>query len=125
MNGYASFETLVDDRRLARVEDQLRRVFPALPDSSLFVTFIQPATVASTEQGPVDVPDLATLAVISKNPRKGPDIMTQGQMLLTVWRTEDGQYRHFVGVQDPLLLVYRPILRNHLESLASLRELTN
>lgn len=125
MGGYAAFETLVDDRRLARVEDQVRRVFPTLPDSSLFVTFIQPATVAKTEQGPVPVPALATLAVISKNPRGGADVMTQGQMLLTLWQDEDGQYRHFVGVVDPALRFYRPIVRNHLESLQSLRELLN
>ena len=125
MAGYADFDTLIDDLRLARVEEKLRQKFPTLPGDSVFVTFIQPVTTAQTENGPVEVPDLGSLAVISRHPRKGPDLMTQGQVLLTAWREAEWRFRHLVGLSDPALLLYAPIVRSHLESLQSLRELMN
>lgn len=120
---FADLEPLIPDARLERLEEKFRRAF-VLPEGTVFVTYIEPKTTIPTEAGPTELPERATFAVISPNPRHPThSVMTKGATWLSTWRHEDSLRRTFAGVRDLADEIYRPIIRRHLETIKNLREM--
>lgn len=117
-------EPLITDERLARVEGRLRAEFRLLPEDASLVTYWQESFEAAKEgtDEPFLVPKLAVLAVMSTNPRHPThDTMTLGSMRFEDWAFEERTFKHFVGVEDPALKLYRPIVRRHIDTIENLK----
>lgn len=121
---FSDLEPLIDDARLERLEAKLRRAF-VLPESTLFVTFVQPRGIVRLEDGQETTGPLGVFAVMSPNPRakKGERVMTRGDIPLATWDREEKMRGHFAGVRDLADEVYRPIVRRHLETMKNLAEM--
>lgn len=117
-------EPLITDERLARVEGRLRDEFKHFPDDASLLTYWQDSFEAGKEgqDEPISVPKLAVLAVISRNPRHPDyDTMTMGSMRFDDWASEERSFKHFAGVEDPALKLYRPIVRRHISTIENLK----
>lgn len=117
--GIATGEQLVDDRRLWAAADRLGVMFPDLPRLGYdLVTWIQEPTDVETENGPVHLPRVAVLAVISPHP-KDPDRQrfSKAAMWYDDWKEEEDKRAHYAAMDDPLIKFYKPLLRAHVKSL--------
>jgi len=104
-------ESLVPTSRLRRVEEQLRKDYPLLPESAEFVTFRQPPTMAEPGgDGLVrPIPDIAVFGIVLQNPRyPESQRLFSKSTTLSAWRKWDNYARHEGEVRaDPLYQVYR------------------
>lgn len=125
--GYASYETLISDRRVTAIADLVIDEFRehGLGDNAEFVTFIQPPQIVQRTGVDVPIPEVAVFAVISDNPRApGHQVMTQASVWLTDWRATDAARLHFVsGPQDPAFPIFRETAKAHLRTIRNLREM--
>lgn len=117
-------EPLLDDRRLARIEGQIRREFPQLSDTAQFVTFIQPATYVPNDQGvEVPVPEVAVFALVEPNPKHPTWLeITPLNVWLSAWRDDEIQNRHSSDV-DTAHRFYRRLTPVHLDRMKNLAEM--
>lgn len=119
---FARFEVLLDDYRVQRIAEDLRRAYPGKLDEVAFLSFIQPPgyVPAQTPAGLTvrqKVAAKAVFAVLAPDPRpwrsKGDGLMTASHMPLADWRTLERERAHFVsGEKD---LAYIPFLRATLD----------
>lgn len=124
MPAFGDYEPLVSDVRLAPIDDRLRGEFPGLTPEDVLVTFIQPEQVKIRDGQELRIPPMAVLAVMSPNPRH-PDyrLMTPGVTSLAAFEEADQEFRHYAGKTDPVLSIYRLVVKDHLRKLQDLREL--
>lgn len=121
-------EPLLEDQRLHRAASRLVTEFPDLIDyNSEFVSWVQEPREVRTHDGLVrKLPRVAVLAVISDNPRhKNTRQLTKGGMLLEHWEAENRGYSGFDSQKDPVLKLYRPIVKSHLGNLNNQKALMN
>lgn len=125
----ADYEVLVDDDRILKAADELRREFgPAIEDTS-FVSFVQPARTVSrkTDLGieiPVHVPEMAVFAAVTPNPRRpGQKILTSATVALRDWEASEWDRQHYVGKADPVPAFLRLALKEHLPTIQNLRDM--
>lgn len=119
-------EPLIPDARLARIEGRLRRDFPALSEDAQLVTFVQPATFTTAENGlEVPVEEVAVLAILEPNPRHPTHFeMTSASAWFKTFREEEKAVRHSSEIEtDPAYRIYRIAIAGHLARMANLRSL--
>lgn len=119
-------EPLISDARLARIEARLRRDFPALSEDAQLVTFVQPATFTTAENGlEVPVAEVAVMAILEPNPRHPAHYeMTSGSTWFKTFRAEEQANRHSSEIEtDPAYRIYRIAVSGHLARMANLRSL--
>lgn len=117
--GIATGEPLVEDRRLWIAADRLGVMFPDLPRLGYdLLTWIQEPMDMETAAGPVHLPRVAVLAVISPHP-KDPDRqrLSKAAMWYEDWKEEEDKRSHYAAMDDPLIKFYKPLIRAHVESL--------
>jgi len=114
-------EHVVSDVRLARVEERFRLAWIRLPEDAQFLTYIQPRRETATGV----LPPQAVFMVVSQNPRHPAfRLATTGTAALSDWEETDREYRHFVGREDPLATLFRPVVRAHVRTIQNLREMS-
>ncbi len=119
-------EPLISDARLARIEARLRRDFPALSPDATLVTFVQPATFTTNDDGlEVPVAEVAVMSILEPNPRHPSHYeMTSGSTWFKTFREEEKANRHSSEIEtDPAYRIYRIAITGHLARMANLRSL--
>lgn len=104
---------LVSDARLARIEEQIRRENPGLPDGARFVTYEQEPTVAERSGIEFTIPATAVCAVLVPNP-KWPAAEPQyrvvrGAKPMAHWHSYEKHAGRLVGAPDQVLNDFRSI----------------
>ena len=102
-------------------------MFPAIPDETEFVTFIQEPKFY--RRGPGDEGYLPAMAVfVVKSPWPGrpqaPHIVTHGTVEKRHFDQSEAERKHFVSLkEDPAIVIFAAVLKVHLATLENLREL--
>lgn len=118
-----TYEQLLPDQRLERAIAVLGLEFPIVSDNVTLVTFIQPEREVTQEGVDYLLPEQAVFAAISKNPRHPAyDVMTTAVAALRDFRIADAEFFQQVG-KDPVLGIFRKVIKQHTETLKNLREL--
>lgn len=121
-----TYPTVVSDRWLNDVEGRLRERFPALPDDVTFATFVQPATTYDHQGLSLPLPPQAVFIAVSPNPRHPQmNLMTHATTSHEAWLEAEAEWKHYVGVEDPLFSILVTVAVQHLSSIESLKQLMN
>lgn len=123
MSNIALGEPLVEDKRLWAAADRLGVIFPDLPRLGYdLVTWLQ-------EEMPFEdgmLPKVACFGIISPHPTdKERDRLTRGAAWYTEWEELEMTAAHYVGANDPLVKIFKPIARAHIESMKNSEDLIN
>lgn len=126
----ANLEVLVEDDRLLPIVEKLRSEFghKTLAQTE-FVTFVVPPRQVTkrTPEGlefPGWIDSKAVFAVLTPNPRRpGQKILTSATAELSAWMDSEKERRHYVGAPDPIHGFFRSVLREHLPTIANLRDM--
>jgi hypothetical protein len=121
-------EPLLSDSRLARIEEQIRKDYPQLPEYCTFVSWVQPTQYATLPSGlEVQIPECAVLAILVTNYRH-PDsfrIFRVGDTLER-WRAREWFTRHDSDIHmDPAYRALKAQVPEILDWDANLRALLN
>lgn len=108
-------EPVVDDARVAKAEQALRRKFPQIPEAAQFATYRQSPTFMPLANGlERPIPETAVFLVRVPSPKhdhKGIILTERGGELMSVWRQRDQAYKHLVGQRDPLEIHFEQLVR--------------
>lgn len=121
-------EPLLDDRRLARIEERIRQEFPSLPESVAFVSYVQPEMQAALPSGiEVHLPDTAVVALMATNPRHRETVrLFRAGETMERWQAREWFTRHDSDItQDPAYRALRALVPEVIEWDANLRSLLN
>lgn len=126
----ADYEVLLEDDRVLPIVEKLKSEFghKTLADTQ-FVTFVVPPRQQTkrTPEGleyPGWIPTKAVFAVLTPNPRrKGQLIMSHATTDLANWSDTERESRHYVGAPDDLHNIFRAVLREHLPTIANLKDM--
>ncbi len=122
---FADCEPLLPDSKVEKIQEKLKREFPAIGDA-VFVSYIQPRQPLNSKNGggPTDVPEVAVFAILSQNP-KAPQfhIMTKAAVYLSEWRDVQKTYGHFVAKADPAYRIFHRTCAEHAKTMQNLRSM--
>lgn len=121
MSNLALGEPLVEDKRLWAAAERLGVIFPQLPRMGYdLVTWLQ-------EEVPfqdIILPKVACFAIISPHPKdKERQRLTRGAAWYSDWEELEMTAKHYVGANDPLVKMFKPIARAHIEVMKNSEEL--
>ena len=120
MVAYSDCEPLLDDRRLERIEDTVRKAWPMLPDDAQFASAIVPNPRGAME---------AHFLIVSPSPRPiqrrfGAKEISRGKTSLAAWDSSEKERAMYVNKRDdPALGFYLVAARMHVEKLANLKSI--
>lgn len=118
---------LLPDSRLDRIEEQIRREFPGLPDAAVFNTYVQPE--GYTERGGIElpVPPCAVMAILVPNPKWPAKLPQYRAIKATRWQHHFQSYEkqrdRLVSAPDVPLNDFRAAARKAVEIYRSSKEL--
>lgn len=121
MSNLALGEPLVEDRRLWAAAERLGVIFPQLPRMGYdLITWVQ-------EEMPfqdIMLPKVACFGIISPHPKdKDRQRLTRGAAWWNDWDEMDMVAKHHNSPQDPLVKIFKPIARAHIEVMKNSEEL--
>ena len=120
-------EPLLSDERIARIEAEIRKDFPKLPEYCTFVSYVQEPMVANVRGVDIQLPRTAVLAILVTNARH-PDSMRifRAGEPLEKWRAREWFTRHDSDVRsDPAYLALKKFAPEIIDWDANLRALLN
>ena len=114
---------MLKDSRLERIEAQIRRDFPSLPEYCTFVSYIQEPTWARVGAIDVQIPMTAVLAIIVTNYRHRDSVrIFQTGEVLSRWQQREHLTRHDSDIRvDPAYRALKAMVPEILEWDANLR----
>lgn len=120
-------EPLLTDERLGRIENQIRRDYPSLPEYCTFVSYVQPEQWARVRGIDVQIPQTAVLAILVTNFRHRDSFrIFRAGVALDVWRKWDWATRHDADVRvDPAYRALKALVPEILSWDHNLRSLLN
>lgn len=120
-------EPLLDDDRLARIEGQIRRDYPSLPDYCTFISYVQPKMWAKVRGIDVEIPDTAVFAILVTNYRHRDSYRAfQTGEVMDRWQRRDWGHRHDSDVKsDPAYLALKALVPEILDWDFNLRTMMN
>lgn len=120
-------EPLLSDARMERIEAQIRKDYPQLPEYCNFVSWVQPAQWVNVNGIELQLPDTAVLAILVTNyrHRESVRIFRVGEPL-EKWRAREWFTRHDSDIQaDPAYRALKSQVPEILEFDGNLRALLN
>ena len=122
---FADCEPLLPDSKVEKIQEKLKREFPAIGDAVL-VSYVQPRQALGSKNGggPADIEEVAVFAIISQNPKEPQyHIMTKAAVYLSEWRDVQKTYGHFVAKADPAYRIFHRTCVEHAKTMQNLREM--
>lgn len=121
MSNLALGEPLVEDKRLWAAAERLGVIFPELPRMGYdLVTWLQ-------EEMPFEdimLPKVACFGILSPHPKdKDRQRLTRGAAWYEDWDEMEKVSKHYAGAPDPLVKIFKPIARTHIETMKNSEEL--
>jgi hypothetical protein len=121
-------EQVISDPRMQSAWDVLREEFGEKYDFD-FANYYQPASVMPAKNGPVPLPEGIVFVVVSDHPRLknsvGEPVLvkTPAYTPMYHWQAAEDEYFRVVGYPDPVVTVFRKLLKAHLHKLDTLYNL--
>lgn len=121
-------EPLLTDWEVSVIEDRLRKKLRYVPDQTRFVTYVQEATDIKREDGKITPQSkLAVFACISPHPTSpwAPNILTYGSATLADFQEARDEQAHYVkgSAENPAMKIFLAVLRNHISTLNTIRDI--